>query len=171
MSSFDLIWDDLIFMYLSPNQRNGNICWLVVWTPLKNIIQLGWLLPIYGKIKNDPNHQPVWYGWKCESRAGQKHQPSHFGRPVGCSISGDQNMKMVGTWFLGGSELWAMAISQNDHFSRKRLCSAIKVWGIRFSQTNGYFAPIVGRYSNTSELFAAMRLQWQNHGSTNDWNW
>ena len=35
-------------------------CWLVVWTPLKNIGQLGWLFPIYGKIKNVPNHQPDW---------------------------------------------------------------------------------------------------------------
>ena len=26
--------------------------WLVVWTPLKNISQLGWLFPIYGNIKN-----------------------------------------------------------------------------------------------------------------------
>ena len=26
--------------------------WLVVWTPLKNISQLGWLFPIYGKIEN-----------------------------------------------------------------------------------------------------------------------
>ena len=25
--------------------------WLAVWTPLKNISQLGWLFPIYGKIK------------------------------------------------------------------------------------------------------------------------
>ena len=33
--------------------------WLVVWTPLKNISLLGWLFPIYGKIKNVPNHQPV----------------------------------------------------------------------------------------------------------------
>ena len=32
--------------------------WLVVWTPLKNISQLGWLFPICGKIKNVPNHQP-----------------------------------------------------------------------------------------------------------------
>ena len=32
--------------------------WLVVWTPLKNISQLGWLSPIYGKIRNVPNHQP-----------------------------------------------------------------------------------------------------------------
>ena len=32
--------------------------WLVVSTPLKNISQLGWLFPIYGKIKNVPNHQP-----------------------------------------------------------------------------------------------------------------
>ena len=34
-------------------------CWLVLWTPLKNISQLGWLFPIYGKIENVPNHQPV----------------------------------------------------------------------------------------------------------------
>jgi hypothetical protein len=35
--------------------------WLVVSTPLKNISQLGWLFPIYGKIKMFPNHQPVIY--------------------------------------------------------------------------------------------------------------
>ena len=35
------------------------IDWLVVWTPLKNISQLGWLFPIYGKIKNVLNPQPV----------------------------------------------------------------------------------------------------------------
>ena len=28
-----------------------SIFWLVVWTPLKNISQLGWLFPIYEKIK------------------------------------------------------------------------------------------------------------------------
>ena len=32
--------------------------WLVVSTPLKNFSQLGWLFPIYAKIKNVPNHQP-----------------------------------------------------------------------------------------------------------------
>ena len=45
--------------------------WLVVWTPLKNIRQLGWLFPIYGKIKNVPNHQPDDYFWnrkKCRTR-------------------------------------------------------------------------------------------------------
>ena len=31
--------------------------WLVVWIPLKNISQFGLLFPIYGKIKNVPNHQ------------------------------------------------------------------------------------------------------------------
>ena len=35
-------------------------CWLVVSTPLKNISQLGLLFPIYGKIKNVPNHQAEW---------------------------------------------------------------------------------------------------------------
>jgi len=37
------------------------VSWLVVSTPLKNISQLGLLFPIYGKIKNVPNHQPVSY--------------------------------------------------------------------------------------------------------------
>ena len=32
--------------------------WLVVSTPLKNISQLGWLFPIYGKQKKT-NHQPA----------------------------------------------------------------------------------------------------------------
>ena len=37
---------------------------LVVSTPLKNISQLGWLFPIYGKIENIPNHQPEHHWWK-----------------------------------------------------------------------------------------------------------
>ena len=46
--------------------------WLVVWTPLKDISQLGWLFPIYGKIKNVPNHQPddVWYTHKIHKMTG-----------------------------------------------------------------------------------------------------
>ena len=35
------------------------INWLAVSTPVKNISQVGWLFPMYGKIKNLPNHQPV----------------------------------------------------------------------------------------------------------------
>ena len=40
------------------------LCLLVggIPTPLKNISQLGLLFPIYRKIKNAPNHQPVYYG-------------------------------------------------------------------------------------------------------------
>ena len=48
-----LSWDIYIFY--------RKLSWLVVSTPLKNISQLGWLFPIYGKIKNVPNHQPVSY--------------------------------------------------------------------------------------------------------------
>ena len=33
------------------NKKKVHLIWLVVWTPLKNISQLGWLFPIYGKIK------------------------------------------------------------------------------------------------------------------------
>ena len=40
---------------LAPNKIMND--WLVVSTPLKNISQLGVLFPIYGKIKNVPNHQ------------------------------------------------------------------------------------------------------------------
>ena len=36
------------------------IYWLVVLTILKNISQLGWLFPIYGKIRHVPNQQPVY---------------------------------------------------------------------------------------------------------------
>ena len=36
--------------------------WLVVWTRLKNISQLGWLFPIYWENKSHvPNHQPVMF--------------------------------------------------------------------------------------------------------------
>ena len=49
-------------------QNAANNHWLVVWTPLKNISQLGWLFPIYGKIKmatkpptrNAANNHPSW---------------------------------------------------------------------------------------------------------------
>ena len=40
------------------NIEYSNNNWLVVSTPLKNNSQLGSLFPIYGKMKNVPNHQP-----------------------------------------------------------------------------------------------------------------
>ena len=51
----------------------------MVWTPLKNISQLGWLFPIHGKIENVPNHQPVY----------RSHQPSVYTNiiiPPNCMI-------------------------------------------------------------------------------------
>ena len=45
---FGWVWSN-IYIYI----------WLVVSTPLKNIRQLGWVFPIYGK--NVPNHQPYIY--------------------------------------------------------------------------------------------------------------
>ena len=58
-----------LFLEFSPrsacfNMRRWHLCnltWLVVSTPLKNICQLRWLFPIYGEIKNVPNHQPVTF--------------------------------------------------------------------------------------------------------------
>ena len=45
-------------------QRYGKFIsffWLVVSNPLKNIMQLGWLFPIYGKMKNVRNQHPVLF--------------------------------------------------------------------------------------------------------------
>ena len=45
---------------ISDSHKTGaHFVWWVVSTPLKNINQLGWLFPAYGKIKNVPNHQPA----------------------------------------------------------------------------------------------------------------
>ena len=52
--SYYIIYPIIIHLYHS---------WLVVSTPLKNISQLGLLFPIYGKIKNVPNHQPDSLQW------------------------------------------------------------------------------------------------------------
>ena len=49
------------FVHISNSNKSVSaiLYWLVVWTPLKNISQLGWSFPIYGKIKHVQNHQPV----------------------------------------------------------------------------------------------------------------
>ena len=47
------------------------INWLVVSTPLKDISRLGWLFPIYGNIRNVPNHQPDKY------HKSSRHEPCY----------------------------------------------------------------------------------------------
>ena len=42
-------------------------------TPLKNINQLGWLFPIYGKMENVPNHQPENIGNTHKNHQTIKH--------------------------------------------------------------------------------------------------
>ena len=55
-----------------------NNFWLVS-IPLKHISQLGWLFPIYGKMKNVPNHQPVlWFGTKRSAEILFKGQGSTY---------------------------------------------------------------------------------------------
>ena len=57
---------------------------LVVWTPLKNVSQLGWLFSIYGKIKHVPNHQPGW----CSDQ--KPHESSGIFHMFDCQrVSGD----------------------------------------------------------------------------------
>ena len=54
--------------------------WLVVWTPLKNISQLGWLFPIYGKIKNgnqSPPTRTVQFIIISQANGGKRHRIDH----------------------------------------------------------------------------------------------
>ena len=44
--------DEKWFSLILIETLHTTMSWLVVWTPLKNISQLGWLFQIYGKIKN-----------------------------------------------------------------------------------------------------------------------
>ena len=65
-------------------------------TPLKNISQLGWLFPIYGKIKNVPNHQPAWFSCLI--------QPFFW---LSMLISSDFRKKSLRCWPLGsGRKGW-----------------------------------------------------------------
>ena len=52
-----LQWSLIIWTWCATSIHINNF-WLVVSTPLKNISRLGLLFPIYGQIKNVPNHQP-----------------------------------------------------------------------------------------------------------------
>ena len=57
---------------------------LVVSTPLKNISQLGWLSPIYGKTKNVQNHQSVYVTlYQSGIFSLQKKRRFHEGRSTG----------------------------------------------------------------------------------------
>ena len=58
-----------------PARKPETSFWLVVWTPLKNVSQLGRLFPIYGKIKHVPNHQP---GFINLGVSGSYPQPHDF---------------------------------------------------------------------------------------------
>ena len=58
-------------------KKFNDVIWLVVWTPLKNISQLGWIFPIYGKINNVPNHQPVIVSLNGMSLMGIKKMGFH----------------------------------------------------------------------------------------------
>ena len=55
LSNCDSIWCKMLEPWWT--MFKSSTIWLVVSTPLKNISQLGWLFPIYGK--NVPNHQPA----------------------------------------------------------------------------------------------------------------
>jgi len=74
------LWDCRIGIATHANKKT----WLVVYLPLfsKYESQLGLLFPIYGKIKNVPNHQPEWIMSKrAKSVPSKKHQ-THGHKPA-----------------------------------------------------------------------------------------
>ena len=69
-ASAENIEAELRYLRCTPNN-----CWLVVSTPLNNISQLGLLFPIYGNIKNVPNHQRVMKKWSNHIRDYHPNAP------------------------------------------------------------------------------------------------
>ena len=65
-NGFSIAMFDYRRVLMGSTCANNNLdqFWLVVSTPLKNISQLGWVFPIYGKIKHVPNHQPEFSGFR-----------------------------------------------------------------------------------------------------------
>ena len=113
--------------------------WLVVWTPLKNISQLGWLFPINGKIKNVPNHQPV-YVWNQVTFAsrwpawwhyilGVKEKTQRFRVPFRCCKA--ECWLLAGQWRYHGSVMFVKVIAvcgkegKRIHVKHKRLNSQL----------------------------------------------
>ena len=89
--------------------------WLVVWTPLKNISQLGWLFPIYGKIKNVPNHQPAI----SVKRLNQRTFYGHFQWQT-VSLPGRVNKKKTAKNHWDHQPLPPVAWKETNTFDRRR---------------------------------------------------
>ena len=70
------------FRFPEKKRKSGNVAiWLVVWTPLKNISQLGWLFPICGKI-NWCSKPPTSYGSTLRISHGTSQLADHCGHPL-----------------------------------------------------------------------------------------
>ena len=59
--------------------------WWLTYPPEKYESQLGWLFPIYGKIKNVPNHQPVDIVWQKLGKT-KKIWAIHWGTNCSCRL-------------------------------------------------------------------------------------
>ena len=88
--------------------------WWVGWTPLKNISQLGWLFPIYGKIKNVPNHQPAkkWDYTYDPKLADVYHHFAKFKH----NHWTDHHQQSPGTWFAGCSWVLLQYFAAEDNY-------------------------------------------------------
>ena len=64
---------------------NLYIFWLVVWTPLKNISQLGWLFQIYGKIKHGNQTTNQYLYTSCATNPPVPGNPSGGSQPLACA--------------------------------------------------------------------------------------
>ena len=103
--------------------------WLVVSTPLKNISQLGWLFPIYGKIIiiHVPNTQPdmfVWWRITWGGRIGRSelacvHIPGLTWRPA-LSDRGNSSVSLFET-LPESAFAYLLHCFQCQHVSREKL--------------------------------------------------
>ena len=82
-------------------------CWLVVWTHLKNISQLGWLFPIYGKIKMFQTTNQIECH-KMDSKWGiiSNHVPAFKGIVIRLSRGPGAEYFPLSSWVILRVQIW-----------------------------------------------------------------
>ena len=126
----------------------SDVNWLVVSTPLKNISQLGWLFPIYAKIKNVPNHQPVNVYQKVSPRGNPVW--SFYQSTVWIDVkSGWSNPRIYDPQFFSTSE------TLDELYPKQHLRIDIWIQSINRSKTSGkkkvWLHMFTGRYSTKNK--------------------
>ena len=125
--------------------------WLVVWTPLKNISQLGWLFPIYGKTKNVPNHQPDKTSCSCCLFHVSCSNPwFRWLTPTVLMVTFPNLNMELGTSKKGICKLFCLTLHQ-----------VLQIWCLSFSPVSGAY--VWGYPVSRHRVFRGIGLRWSNH--------